>query len=385
MLLSLAGVGLTETLEGDIEKIMKYLLSRFAGLFIAVTLLLSSLLGYGAAPALAAVGLTSFEVTPAGNNTDLRITWTTETEVDTIAFRLKRSTATDAASATDVVTLPALGAGVGGGSYEHIDRGLTTGTAYYYWLYEVTTSGDVSPIGERINATPGQSPGVTPAPTNTQSATATSTPTTRPTTTTPTATTQATQANNAPSNTATFTPVPTNTSAPNNTPFPTNTSAPAAAANAPAVTDTPPPASTPANPEAVATTANLTDAGAPETQPAPAIDGEQTPAIDSGERNESTDQGQVVPTGSALEANAIAPTGLTSVETSTAQAVAQVEAAPTSAPEAQPTVVRPTATPRPSQSGESSSTTGLLAVIGGGSLCAAALLALVAIFIWRRR
>jgi len=173
MLLSLAGVGLTETLEGDIEKIMKYLLSRFAGLFIAVTLLLSSLLGYGAAPALAAVGLTSFEVTPAGNNTDLRITWTTETEVDTIAFRLKRSTATDAASATDVVTLPALGAGVGGGSYEHIDRGLTTGTAYYYWLYEVTTSGDVSPIGERINATPGQSPGVTPAPTNTQSATAT--------------------------------------------------------------------------------------------------------------------------------------------------------------------------------------------------------------------
>ena len=383
MLPSLAGVGLTEILEGDIEKVMKYLLSRFAGLFIAVTLLLSSLLGYGTAPALAAVGLTSFKVTPGSNDHTLVVTWTTETERDMVAFQLKRGTVDNANTAAVVATLPALGQGVGGSSYEYSDDVLTSGQPYYYWLYEVKTNGDVSPIGERISGTPGQT-GPTATPTNTQSAAATSTPTTRPATATPTATTQATQANNAPANTATFTPVPTNTSVPTNTPVPTNTSAAAAAANAPAATDAPPAASTPANPEAVATTANPTDAGAPETQPAPAIDGEQAPATD-GERAESLDLQQVIPSSPTAEGEAAAPTGLTSVDTPTAQAVAQVEAAPTSVPESQPTVARPTATPRPSQSGESSSTTGLLAVIGGGSLCAAALLALVAIFIWRRR
>lgn len=364
---------------------MKYLTSRLAGLFIAVTLLLSSLLGSGTAPALAAVGLTSFEASPAGNNTDLAITWTTETEVGTVAFRLKRGVGPDPATAADVVTLPARGSGVGGDSYEHIDKNLTTGTVYYYWLYEITTSGDVTPIGDRINATPGQS-GATPAPTDTQSATATSTPTTRPATATPTATTQATQQNNAPvSNTPTFTPLPTNTSVPTNTPVPTNTTAPAAAANAPAATDTPPDASTPANPGATPLTASSTDAVTPETQPAPATDGQPTPAAADGERNESTSQDPAAPSGSAADADASAPSGLASVDTPTAQAVAQVEATPTSAPAAQPTVVRPTATPRPSQSEESNSSTGLLAVIGGGSLLAAALLALVAFFIWRRR
>ena len=123
---------------------MKYLASRLAGLFIAVTLLLSSLLGYGTPPALAAVGLTSFEVTPGNNNRELVVTWTTETEVDTVAFRLKRATVQDANAAADVVTLPALGAGVGGSSYEHTDPSLTSGTRYYYWLYEITSSGDVT-------------------------------------------------------------------------------------------------------------------------------------------------------------------------------------------------------------------------------------------------
>ena len=75
------------------------------------------------------------------------------------------------------------------------------------------------------------------------------------------------------------------------------------------------------------------------------------------------------------------------MDTPTAQAVAENNPQVTAtAPDTQqPTVARPTATPRPSRSDESGGATGLLAVIGGGSLLAAALLALVAFFIWRRR
>ncbi len=54
------------------------------------------------------------------------------------------------------------------------------------------------------------------------------------------------------------------------------------------------------------------------------------------------------------------------------------------APQAQ--LVRPTATPRPTDSsGDGDNTSSLLMVIGGGSLCGAALLVLVVFFVWRRR
>jgi hypothetical protein len=54
------------------------------------------------------------------------------------------------------------------------------------------------------------------------------------------------------------------------------------------------------------------------------------------------------------------------------------------APQAQ--LVRPTATPRPSDSsGGGDNTSSLLVVIGAGSLCGAVLLILAVVFVWRRR
>lgn len=356
---------------------MKYLASRLAGFFIAVTLLLSSLLGYGITPALAAVGLTSFEVAPGNNNSELVVTWVTETEVDTLAFQLKRATVQDPNVATQVANLQALGAGVGGGTYEHRDPNLTSGTRYFYWLYEVTSGGDIVLLTAPISGTPGQA-GATP--------TATPTATNRPATATPTVTRIATSvptatqpAGNAPT---TNTPVPTDTPVATNTPIPTTTSlatAATAAANLPVSTDTPetPAQTTPAT--------SSTDTVPPESQPAPVTDGETAPASDTGQ-GERSDQEPVDPSAPTAQVEDLAPTGLNSVDTATAQAVAENNAQVTAAaPESQPAAARPTATPRPSRSDDSGGTTGLLAVIGGGSLCAAALLALVAFFIWRRR
>lgn len=355
---------------------MKHLASRLAVLFIAVTLLFTPLRGYGTTPAFAAVGLTAFEVATGNNNTELVVTWETESEVDITAFLLKRATDENPNSSAVVATLPALGLGVGGSSYEHRDQGLASGTRYYYWLYEVSPTGVVKEIGGPKNEVPVQPATVTPTAT---SRPATVTPTaTQLSTATPTATRPA---GNAPQ--ATNTPLPNNTPAATNTPIPTNASA--AAANLPVSTDTPQPANTPETPAQTTDTTNSTDAVAPESQPAPVTDGEAAPASDSGE-GERTEQGVDVLTTPAAQDEAAAPTDLTAVDTPTAQAVAennpQVTAA---AADTQPTVARPTATPRPSRSDESGGATGLLAVIGGGSLLAAALLALLAFVIWRRR
>jgi hypothetical protein len=79
----------------------------------------------------------------------------------------------------------------------------------------------------------------------------------------------------------------------------------------------------------------------------------------------TTDQASGDPTGEA---------------TATPQMLAEAPAAP------QTQLVRPTATPRPSDSsGGDDNTSSLLMVIGGGSLCGAVLLILVVVFVWRRR
>lgn len=395
MLPSLAGVRLIENSKETLNQDMRYLLSRFATLFIAIALLLTSLLGYGVAPVLAAVGLTSFEVAPGSSNDELMVTWETETEVDTIAFQLKRATDQNPAAATLVTTVQAQGSSSSGASYEYPDGGLTSGTAYYYWLYEVSDTGDLVLLnfnGTPVSATPGQagSTGTATATPTSQPATSTPTATARPATATPTATTAQTSSTQS----ATSTPLPTNTPVPSNTPASTSTPAPTntrvaavAATNPPAATDTPVLANTPANPDATAPATTPTSAVEAETQPAPVtVEGEATTPATDGERSETTGLEQVVPPSPTAEGDTPVPTGLTSVDAPTAQAVAEVGDTPAAAEQsAQPTVVRPTATPRPSRSGENSSTTGLLAVIGGGSLCAAALLALVAVFIWRRR
>ena len=367
---------------------MKYSASRFAGLIIAVTLLLSSTVGYGTTPALAAVGLTSFDVARGDNDSQLVITWTTETEVDILAFKLKRATVEDANAATDVATLPALGSGVNGSDYEHQDNGLTSGTRYYYWLYELTSTGDQNLLTAPKNGTPGGEAQVSPTapPTVTNPPAANTATPTQPATAVPTATQPA---GNAPS---TNTPVPTNTQAPTNTPVATNTPIPintsvaaAAAANAPASTNTPVPTNTPETAEQTNPAASATDTGLPDVQSAPLAVGEATPAPDTG-GGERTEQGADVTATPSNPVEEAAATGLNSVDSPTAQAVAENAAqVTTAAPDTQPTIARPTATPRPSRSDSGGSTTGLLAVIGGGSLLAAALLAVVAFFIWRRR
>ena len=72
--------------------------------------------------------------------------------------------------------------------------------------------------------------------------------------------------------------------------------------------------------------------------------------------------------------------------TPTRQAVAQAAAATLDQQGIATREARPTATPRPTEeAGETSNVSSLVLVVGGGSLCGAGLLALVALFVWRRR
>lgn len=109
---------------------------RAAGIGLAAILLAATAVG-----ALANVGLTSFDAVAGPRAAEITVRWTTETEVDAIAFRVVRSTQPLVQTATEVATLPALGSGTGGASYEYIDTGLVPGQRYYYWLYEFTSSG----------------------------------------------------------------------------------------------------------------------------------------------------------------------------------------------------------------------------------------------------
>ncbi len=111
-----------------------------------------------ATAALAGVGLTYFDAAPGPAAAQITVSWGTETEVDTVAFQVVRSVRPLVQTATVVVTLPALGSGVGGASYEHIDIGLVPGQRYYYWLYEITSSGERNLLTQAATAVaPGQS------------------------------------------------------------------------------------------------------------------------------------------------------------------------------------------------------------------------------------
>jgi hypothetical protein len=352
---------------------MKHL-SRLALLVVALGLVFSSFMSFLPVPALAAVGLTSFEVNPGNADDELIITWETETEVGTIAFQLKRATTNNANSAELVAQLQAIGAGVGGGSYEHIDQNLTVGQQYYYWLYEVTGEGNIVLLTSPINAIAGGEATAAPTPTATTAAQATATATTpaSPATATPTVT-------RPQSSPTTANTVATNTPPPTSAPVFTNTPQPTVASNVTSPTDTPQPTSTPAAtveaPVVVDATPTL-EVEAPERA-------EETPLLDAIQSTPGPAHLSLsAPPTPPIDSND--PTGIASIDTPTAQVVAdnQAQGAATALP--QPSIVRPTATPRPTGE-DSGSTTGLLAVVGGGSLCAAILLALAAVFIWRRR
>lgn len=122
--------------------------------FVLLVLLLSATL-----PALAAVGLTYFDALPGNGSGQVIVRWGTETETNTVGFRVKRSAEPLVQSATTVATLPGVGSATSGAEYEITDSGLTVGHAYYYWLFELLSSGEENVLtqGVRVVA-PGGSP-----------------------------------------------------------------------------------------------------------------------------------------------------------------------------------------------------------------------------------
>ncbi len=326
-----------------------------------LVVLLSSLLV--AVPARANVDLGYFTVEQGPSQTQLLVSWGTETETDTAAFIIRRGDTADPARATDIQTIRATGTAARGDDYEYLDSGLTAGQVYYYWLIEFTTGGDRNELGTVQQATAGATP--------------TPTATTQPTATSPTAT--------ATTQPAATSPAPTSTPQPTTTqPVPQQGQTPAATAtpraqveNSAAATNTP---------AAAANLAATAPAAVPVATDAQAVEGAATSVAPDAERSEGTDAlpatADVTPAAESQDAAGVEQlSGETAEPTATAQAVAE---APGAAPQAP--LVRPTATPRPDDSSsEGGDTSSLLLVIGGGSVCGAALLALVVFFVWRRR
>jgi hypothetical protein len=356
-------------------------MTRHSACFILVVIvLLSSCLV--TVPAHAAVELGYFEIEQGPTPPQLLVTWGTETERDTIEFLVKRGENVNPAQSTLVHRAPARGSAVNGADYQFTDADVTNGRVYYYWLIELTGSGQEREVG----ATQATAGGGTALPTPTTPL-ATATPTTRPATAAPTvppaAATQGTT--NAPQPTATQTPrtsasTPT-TGALANTP----TSPPSAEGTNPPATPTTGGNPTPGDAASQPTVPSSGDAQQPaQTTDAPATDAS---APEAGERSQNQD---AAVQDSATSAPATDPNNTTTTDpasgdpTSDATATPQMLAEAPAAPETQ--LVRPTATPRPSDSsGGDDNTSSLLMVIGGGSLCGAVLLILVVVFVWRRR
>jgi hypothetical protein len=345
---------------------------------LLVMVLLTSWLG--AAPAHAAVELSYFEVEQGPVPPQLLVKWGTETERDTVLFILKRGENANPAQAAEIHTAPARGTAVTGWDYEFTDTDVSNGRVYYYWLIERTGSGQEKEVGS-TQATAG---GGTATPTPTAPP---ATPTAQPPAATPTAqpTATAQESSNAPQSTATPTPqapasTPT-TGALDSTP---TSQPPAAATNPPAAPTTgatnPAPGDTASQPTAPASG----DAQPVQTTDAPATDAS---APQAGERSQSQDAAAQDPATSAPAPDQGNPTTTDQAggaPTGDATATPQMLAEAPAAPQAQ--LLRPTATPRPSDSsGGGENTSSLLMVIGAGSLCGAVLLILVVVFVWRRR
>ncbi len=101
------------------------------------------------APTRAGVCLSYFELVQGMHPTQVNVTWGTETETDTVAFVIKRSTVPDPDQAPIIHTQPARGSAVTGYDYQFTDTSLTPGRVYYYWLIELTTHGQLVTLGVR--------------------------------------------------------------------------------------------------------------------------------------------------------------------------------------------------------------------------------------------
>jgi hypothetical protein len=119
-----------------------------------------------------AVGLTSFEAFPSDGV--VRLAWHTETEVNTVAYLLRRSE-----DGSTPIWLEHLGAGgyilADGGpavaaDYEEADDTVSNGTRYTYYLYEVESNSSETEIASLTvtagipTATPTSTPSPTPSP-----------------------------------------------------------------------------------------------------------------------------------------------------------------------------------------------------------------------------
>ena len=232
---------------------------------LGVALLLAALLLVCVTSALAAVTISSFSAT--GGNNQIKLNWSTATELKNFGFNVERSTDQShwtkignvSSQSPCVQSLETL-------NYSYTDSNLLAGTKYYYRLQLVG-----SPCGDpdqyypqTVNATTsGAAPGGTPTPTNIPTATSKAGAPTATRTNTPIPPT-ATRTNTPvpPTATRTNTPVPptataTNTpevpsATPTNSPLPTATPSltPAPVTSTPAATAT---ATSPAAPSPVPT------------------------------------------------------------------------------------------------------------------------------------
>lgn len=124
---------------------------------LAASIVLVALLST-ALSARASVGLLYFTAQPGSAAGEVIVRWGTETETDTVGFRVKRSTQPLVQSAMTVATVASSGSATSGAEYEVTDNGLTPGEAYYYWLFQLTSSNQeivltqgvrvVAPVGE---------------------------------------------------------------------------------------------------------------------------------------------------------------------------------------------------------------------------------------------
>ncbi len=345
---------------------------------LAVAFLILTLVGWPAARA--AVGLSSFSATPDPAAGIIQVTWATETEVDVAAFRVLRNSTPVSANAQQVDQQPARGAAVTGAGYDFADSTVSPGTTYYYWLYELTVDGQLNLLRTSLMAedyiTAALPASTTPPATPPATSSATNTPTTLPATNTPTATPPGTNTpvatspvgvTSTPTSAALFGLTPT---VPQPGSAPSLQSTPLSATPATGSQVAPPDsafAQQPLSPLAtpVATLAIASPQG---SQPLPGDPG-------------ATAQGGTTPGG--VPASAAGAPGTTPM----------AARPPAQAP--QPTVgidqpsallqARPTATPRPGPpAADRGNTTSLVAIVGGGTLCGASLLALAALVIWRR-
>ena len=149
-----------------------------------VAMLLATLVTYSVAHA--AVTLLYFRATPVANGVALE--WETGSELDNIAFVIRRAPSRDGVY-QDIVQIPAQSGGIAGAFYRHIDTPPAPGVIYWYKLIDIDVNGNETPHDEFLvsagvniaTATPTATVAPTSTPTRPPTATripSTSTPTT---------------------------------------------------------------------------------------------------------------------------------------------------------------------------------------------------------------